>query len=297
MFYLNNNWVFKMFIFFKGNELSDNYKLQMSEIYRECFGYLPWGEYLKCTNINCKNQLSINEVYNLKGNDYTPLSELEKNLKNPVICNFCNSEMKHFWESTFLIESINKKSKKDLSVVLFMDKDKVLGCTYGYSTSFKDAWDLECKHLYNDNYYNLLKNLITKKSSKIIYDDTGIYVWNIMTILQPYRSFDNFFNLCRNFFNNQTEDNDNKITFGETKINIPLYINLKLAGAEAILRTEFENCIFFINKHLSNNRLFFTRNNEQIRYKYSDKYNYYLTLQKNGKFDELLNEDIPVYLK
>lgn len=289
-----------MFIFFKGNELPDNYKLQMSEIYRECFGYLPWGEYLKCTNITCKNQLSINEVYNLKDNDYIPLSELEKNIKNSVICNFCNCEMKHFWESTFLVESINKKSKKDLSAVLFIDdnnKDKVLGYTYGYPTSFKDAWDLECNHLYNDGYYNLLKDLITKKTQKITDDNTDVYIWNIIIILNPNRSFDNFFNLCRSFFNNQTDENDNKMVFGETKINIPFYINLKLAGAEAVLKTEYENCIFFINKSFSNDRLFLTKPNDEIKNNYYDQYKYYLNLQKEGRLNELLDKDVPIYLK
>lgn len=287
-----------MLIFFKGKELPNNYKLQMSEIYRECFAYLPWGEYLKCTNITCKNQLSVNDVYNLKNNDYIPLSELEKNLKNPLICNLCTCAMKYFWESSFLIESLNKKAEKDLSVVLFMDNnDKVLGYTYGYPTSFKDAWDLECKHLYNDGYYNLLKDLITKKTQKITDDNTNVYIWNIIIILNPNRNFDNFFNLCRNFFINQTKENDNKIVFGETKINIPFYINLKLAGAEAILKTEYENCIFFINKSFSNNRLFLTKSNEVIKNNYYEQYKYYLNLQKEGRFNELLDNDVPIYLK
>lgn len=116
----------------------------LSSCYRDVYGDSPWNEYLCCSDPNCDQTLSIEDVYGKRPDSYT-LDELEK-LPSPdrdqIRCPKDGKEMTPFYPPEDHLQKLKTGfSRKIFATLLFEDDAKLLGFCLGWDTTIDECWD------------------------------------------------------------------------------------------------------------------------------------------------------------
>lgn len=261
----------------------------ITQLMIELFGYEPWSEYMACSEPSCKYKVSIEKWYGLSAGEYKPLHLLRE--ENPALeCNdLCcqihpDAPLTAFWPENKVKADLESKFKEDGNIILlYNNQNEIVGCTWGYSGTFKEAYSHEFEKFYHD-YPELIQEYMKGMGQKLGREftmETPVYIWNIIGIRQPDRSLENLLLLLRTYLERVPEDKKHLPVPVETSDISDMYINIKVAGGEEVCDSVYPNCkLMLLAKELRDLEACYCTPPAEFVKKFGAQYSYYKKLQR-----------------
>lgn len=215
--------------------LEDGTIVSITDLERECFGYEGFGEYLVCSDPECRRLQSVDEVYDVDDSTekYVPLSELE--IKGPKIpaCPCCEGETELLIPRAEMANYLKWYYQRAVFGALLLDSEgNVQGETLAYHyTRLGDAFDdMNYRKGYEaDDYFAEMDELLARDAR-----NAEVVVWNRIAISKLFRGFGNFNGLIKACLDQHPEYDDLPL-IGDTKFGSNLWPLLRAIGFEDVL--------------------------------------------------------------
>lgn len=197
---------------------------------REAYGYEGFGEYLFCTDRECRRIQSVDEVYGVKDTEegYVPLKELEKGGPDKRCCPECGSDTLLVFDPLYFRDYLKGLFQGAYGAVIMDGKEDVQGSTFAKPDKLLPFFraSMDYKETFSwETFRKQVQDVLSIEAR----EDTDMLIWNRVSIARPFRGGENFNRLVGTAFNIHPEYDDWP-SMGATRFDSALYPILKPAG-------------------------------------------------------------------
>lgn len=236
-------------IAYKDMSAIDNDALKsLVEHEREVYGYEGFGEYLFCSNPDCRRMQSIDEVYGVEDSNesYIPLKELEKEgIKTPD-CPECHSPSILLFDPEHFIPYLLSLFRGAYGALLINQDEEVKGSTFAYRGKLKPIFEDNMN--YRESFdWEEYRRLISGVLKINVNEETDVICWNRVSIGHDFRGGKTFAKLVGTALNSHPEF-DELPGVGVTRFDSALYPILNPIGFKDIKEDPYGSVAVVIEK-------------------------------------------------
>jgi len=225
---------------------------------REAFGYKGYGEYLFCSNAECRRIQSIDEVYGTSDNrdKYVPLEELEANASGFPCCPDCKSPTLLVFDTETFKPYLASIYRNAYGSLLRDEMDVVRGTCVFQNMTLSEFFveNMDYKESFDWDEFRSRTGEILKMDAS---SDTPLVSTNRVSIARPFREGKTFHDICLSTLNLRP-NNDNLPAIASVRFDGNVLPALKAIGYKELVRDEFGTVAIGI-PHLGQAREAFNR--------------------------------------
>ena len=206
---------------------------------REVFGYRGYGEYLFCSDPECRRILSVDEVFGVSDDpkSYKPLEELEAGLENPICCPDCNSSTLPIFDKDAFRPYLAGLYRNAYGSLLLDEEDNVRGtCVFQdmtFERFFRDNMD------YKETFdWKAFRARASEILGIELNSESPVVSANRIAIERPYRGEGLFNEMCASTLNLRPE-NDELPGFSSVRYDGRVLPILEAIGFRRIMDDEY----------------------------------------------------------
>lgn len=217
-----------------------------------------WGEYLKCTNDQCKTTLSIENYYHLES--YIHLVQLEQNgMPDHLLCPSCHAPIDIFWNPDVLLMEMRQQfTVKDIFAAFLYDAlGNLYGFEYGWVDTVQSAWQEVIARLYRGmglTYESYLEQL-SQNSNRKLKEDTNVFHLVEVGQTVPSRNQETMFSLVGSFLNEAVRKDAlrNMPAIAVSQRGIRSYVFLRVGGFKEACVEEHSDIVVLLASESAKN--------------------------------------------